>query len=71
MRVRELLLEVAGEIEVVYGEDGGGERMGRGAEGLGEGDHLDGCCQIGRWEVEEPSVAQDGTFKSYRQPKGA
>ena len=61
-----------GEVEVVYGENGCGERMGRGAKGVGERGDLEGCCQNGVWEFEKANgnVAQDGTHKLYRHPKG-
>lgn len=49
----EFLLEVVGKVKVVYGENGSGKRMGRGAEGLGEGRDLDRCCQEWIWEFDK------------------
>lgn len=70
---REVLLEEVGEVEVVYGEDGCGERTRRGAEGVGEGGDLGGVVRelwkgVGR--EQSRIVAQDGSHEISRQLKG-
>ena len=70
---REVLLDEVGEVEVVYGEDGCGERMRREAEGVGEGGDLEGAVRelwkgVGREQTR--IVAQDGSYEISRQLKG-